>query len=178
MKNVSGERGIEFMHARKIFLLVIMIALLSGVLGSFVVAQSLISGDVTGIVSDPSGAIVPNATVTIKNNGTGQSQSATSNAAGVYRFSLLPPGSYTVTAGAQGFQNKSQAVTVAVGQAATLNMQLAVGSASQTVEVTAEAGLVQAQNGNISTTFTPEQVQLVPNPGMTLAILYKRHRAQ
>src|SRR5438876_1146519 len=128
-----------------------MIALLSGVFVSSAVAQSLVSGDVTGIVSDPSGAILPNATVTIKNNGTGQAQPATSNAAGVYRFSLLPPGSYTVTGSAQGFQNKSQPVTVTVGQAATLNLQLVVGSASQTVEVTAEAGVVQAQNGNIST---------------------------
>src|SRR5436305_189057 len=159
------------MHARKIFLLVIMIALLSGVLIRSAVAQSLVSGDVTGIVSDPSGAVVPNATVTIKNNGTGQTQSATSNAAGVYRFSLLSPGSYTVTGSAQGFQNKSQPVTVAVGQAATLNLQLPVGSSSQTVEVTAEAGVVQTQNGNISTTFSPEQVQLVPNPGNDLSYI-------
>src|SRR5436305_1834522 len=159
------------MHARKIFLLVIMIALLSGVLIRSAVAQSLVSGDVTGIVSDPSGAVVPNATVTTKKKGTGQTQSATSNAACVYRFSLLSPGSYTVTGSAQGFQNKSQAVTVAVGQAATLNLQLPVGSSSQTVEVTAEAGIMQAQNGNISTTFTPEKVQLVPNPGNDLSYL-------
>jgi len=158
------------MHARRIFAL-LMVMLLSGVLIRSAVAQSLVSGDVTGIVSDPSGAVVPNATVTIKNNGTGQTQSATSNAAGVYRFSLLSPGSYTVTGSAQGFQNKSQVVTVAVGQAATLNLQLPVGSSSQTVEVTAEAGIVQAQNGNISTTFTPEQVQLVPNPGNDLSFL-------
>ena len=127
------------MHARRIFAL-LMITLLSGVLIRSAVAQSLVSGDVTGIVSDPSGAVVPNATVTIKNNGTGPTQSATSNAAGVYRFSLLSPGNYTITGSAQGFQNKSQAVTVAVGQAATLNLQLPLGSSSQTVEVTAEGG--------------------------------------
>jgi Carboxypeptidase regulatory-like domain len=158
------------MHARRI-LVFLLIALLSGTLSSLAVAQSLISGDVTGIVSDPSGAVVPNATVTIKNNGTGHTQTATSNAAGVYRFSLLSPGSYTVTAGASGFQNTSQSVTVTVGQAATLNLQLAVGSSSQTVEVTAEAGMLQAQNGNISTTFSNEQVQLAPNPGNDLSYI-------
>jgi len=159
------------MCIRRIFQSLLTLALLSGVLSLTAVAQSLISGDVTGIISDQSGAILPNATVNIKNNGTDQSQTATSNASGVYRFSLLPPGNYTVTAGAQGFQHKSQPVTVAVGQAVTLDVQLAVGSASQTVEVTAEAGIVQAQNGNITTTFTPEQVQLVPNPGNDLSYL-------
>ena len=123
------------MHNKRILSFLTVIALLCGSLSLTVVAQSLISGDVTGVVSDPSGAVLPNATVTLKNNGTGQSQTATSNAAGVYRFSLLSPGNYTVTAGASGFQNTSQAVTVTVGQAATLNLQLAVGSSSQTVEV-------------------------------------------
>lgn len=134
-------------------------------------AQNLTSGDVAGTVTDPSGAILPNATVTLKNNGTGQTQTATTNTTGAYRFSLLSPGSYTVTATASGFQTTSRPVTVAVGQASTLNLQLSVGTSSQTVEVTAEAGVVQTQNGNISTTFSPEQVQLVPNPGNDLSYL-------
>ncbi len=133
--------------------------------------QSLISGDVTGTVTDPSGAVVPNATVTLTNNGTGQKQTATTNSAGIYRFSLLPPGGYNVTAAATGFQNSSQNISVAVGQATTLNIQLPVGASSQTVEVTAEGAVVQAQNGNVSTTFTPEQVSLVPNPGNDLSYI-------
>lgn len=92
------------MRVRRLFELFVITALLLGTLPLTAVAQSLISGDVTGIVSDPSGAVVPNATVTIKNNGNGHTQTTTSNASGVYRFSLLSPGSYTVTATAQGFQ--------------------------------------------------------------------------
>ncbi|PYV83433.1 MAG: hypothetical protein DMG93_08600 [Acidobacteria bacterium] len=134
-------------------------------------AQSLVSGDVTGVVSDPSGAVIPNATVTLKNNGTGQTMNATTNASGAYRFSLLTPGQYTVTVNASGFQNAERTVTVSVGQATSMNMQLALGTSSQTVEVTAEGGVVQSENGNISTTFTPEQVQLVPNPGNDLSYI-------
>lgn len=134
-------------------------------------AQSLVSGDVTGTVSDPSGGVIPNATVTLKNVGTGQSQTATTNSVGVYRFSLISPGQYAVNVSASGFQTQEQAVTVAVGQASTANVQLAVGSASTTVEVTAEAGVLQTENGNISTTFSPQQVELVPNPGNDLSYI-------
>ena len=63
-------------------------------------AQSLVSGDVTGIVSDPSSAVISKATVTLKNNGTGQTQTTETNQSGVYRFSLVSPGQYTVTVNA------------------------------------------------------------------------------
>ena len=131
-------------------------------------AQNSVSGDVTGIVSDPTGAVLPNITVTLKNNGTGATQTVNTNAQGVYRFSLLQPGIYTITASAQGFQSAQRTATVVVGQANTLNMQLAVSS-SQTVEVIAEGGGVDTQNANISTTFNTALVQQVPNPGNDLS---------
>lgn len=149
----------------------VLVLLLAGILSIPAVGQSLVSGDIAGTITDPSGAVVPNATVTLKNNGTGQTQTATTNSSGAYRFSLLPPAQYTVTAAASGFQNVERAVTVAVGQASQLNLQLAVGQSSQTVEVTAEGAVVQTENGNISTTFTPEQVELVPNPGNDLSYI-------
>lgn len=135
-------------------------------------AQSLVSGEVTGIVSDPSSAVIPKAMVTLKNNGTGQTQTTETNQTGVYRFSLVSPGQYTVTVNASGFQNAERNVIVAVGQSTSMNMKLEVGStSSQTVEVTAEAGVVQTENGDVSTTFSPEQVQLVPNPGNDLSYI-------
>src|SRR5579864_2584857 len=159
------------MSARQIlfpFLTAILVAFLT--IGA--AAQSLVSGDVTGIVSDPSGAVIPKATVTLKNNGTGQTQTTETNQSGVYRFSLVSPGEYTVTVNASGFQNAEHNVTVAVGQSTSMNMKLEVGQASsQTVEVTAETGVVQTENGDVSTTFTPEQVQLVPNPGNDLSYI-------
>lgn len=158
------------MRARNI-LLCLLTAIVAVFLTLGAAAQSLVSGDIAGMVTDPSGAVIPNATVTATNNGTGQTQSATTNSSGNYRFSLLPPGQYTVGVKAPGFQSSERAVTVVVGQATALNMQMAVGTSSTTVEVTAEGGVVQPNNGNISTTFTPEQVELVPNPGNDLSYI-------
>lgn len=67
-------------------------------------AQSITTGDITGIVTDPSGAVVPNASVQLKNTDTGAAQQRTTNTQGVYRFQLLGPGNYTVTASAQVFK--------------------------------------------------------------------------
>ena len=134
-------------------------------------AQSLITGDVTGTVTDPSGAAVPNATVTLKNTETGATQTRTTNCQGLYRFPLLNPGTDTINVQAQGFQGRQQNVAVTVGQASTVNMQLALASANQTVEVTAEGGVVQTENGNVSTTFTPTQIADMPNPGNDLSYI-------
>jgi len=106
-------------------------------------AQSLVSGDVTGTVTDPSGAVVPNASVTLKNNANGSARTTTTTSSGAYRFSLLPPGTYTVSATAQGFSKAEETTSVNVGQATVANVKLAVGSSSQTVEVTSAAPLVR-----------------------------------
>jgi hypothetical protein len=131
--------------------------------------QSLTSGDVSGTVSDPSGAAVPGATVTLKNNETGATQTATSTSTGAYRFALLNPGSYSVSAKAQGFQETKQNVSVTVGQASTANIQLQVATTSQTVEVTAQSGAIETSNGNVSANITPEIVANMPNPGNDLS---------
>ena len=150
---------------------VVLAAILLVTITQITLAQTLVSGDLTGTVTDPSNAVVPNATVTLKNNATGQTQTRTTNAQGFYRFPLLTPGAYTVTITAPSFQSASQTVTVTVGQATTANVQLALGSASQTVEVTAQAPVVQSENGNVSTTFNAAQVSLAPNPGNDLSYI-------
>jgi len=131
-------------------------------------AQSLTSGDIAGTVADPSAAAVPNATVTLKNNATGATQNATTNSTGAYRFALLNPGSYGISATAQGFQVQAQNVSVGVGQTSTVNLTMQVAGANQTVEVTAQAGVIQTENGNVSSTITPEIVASMPNPGNDL----------
>jgi hypothetical protein len=131
-------------------------------------APSLVSGDFSGIVTDPSGAIVANATVTLKNNGTGQTRSTTSNNNGAYRFSLLPPGSYTVSATASGFSKVETTAMISVGHATVADVKLAVGSSSQTVEVTSAAPLIQADNADLSTNFDQNVVRNAPNGGSDL----------
>ena len=131
--------------------------------------QSLTTGDVTGVVTDPTGAVLPSASVTLKDTANGSSQTRATNAQGVYRFSLLQPGPYTVLVSLQGFQSAQQKTSVIVGDTMTMNFHLEVSGASTTVEVSAQGGVVQAENGNVSTSFTPEQIANVPNPGNDLS---------
>jgi len=132
-------------------------------------AQSLTSGGVTGTVTDPSDAAVPNANVTLKSSDTGATQNTTTNSTGAYRFALLNPGNYIVSVKAQGFQGIEQNVAVAVGQSSTVDLKVQVASASTTVEVTAQGSVLQTDNGNVSTTVSPEIVANMPNPGNDLS---------
>lgn len=134
-------------------------------------AQSTTSGDIAGVVTDPSGAILPNINVTLKSVSTGSTQTRTTNAQGMYRFSLLPPGDYKIAVSAPNFQQTERAVAVTTGQTTTLNIQLALGTASETIEVTAEQSGVQTENANVSTSFSAEQVAQVPNPGNDLSYI-------
>src|SRR5579864_5601786 len=128
-------------------------------------AQSVVSGDITGTVTDSSGAIVPKAAVTVKSAETGASQSTTTNASGWYHFSLLKPGNYTITAEAPGMQATSRGAAVLVGQVVDANIQMGVKGETTTVEVTAEAPPLNTENANIATSYTTKQIELVPNPG-------------
>ena len=79
-------------------------------------AQSNISGDIVGTVMDSSGAVVANATVTLKNEDTGATSVSVTSDTGAYRFPLLKPGRYSVAVSASGFQTSTATMTVATGQ--------------------------------------------------------------
>ena len=150
----------------------LMIALLLTMVASLpMAAQSLTSGDVSGVVTDPSGAVVPNATVTVKSAETGATQTATTNAQGVYRVSLLKPGPYTVSAQSSGFRGTDHRATVAIGQVVNVNIAMALGQESTTVEVSSEAPIIQTENADLSTNFNEKQVSLLPNPGNDLSFI-------
>jgi len=131
------------------------------------VSQSITSGDISGVVTDPSGAVVPNAQVTAVSDATGETHTTTSNGQGVYRFSFLKPGSYTVAATSAGLQAASRKVQVGIGQVATANIGMTLTTASTTVEVTTSA--LQLDNADMSTQFSNQQISLVPNPGNDLS---------
>ena len=129
-------------------------------------AQSLVSGDIAGTVTDSTGAAIPGAKVIAINTGTGQTKEVTTNEAGNYRISLLQPGTYTVTATAEGFQTTQGSLTLSIGQIASQNFKLSVAKSSTTVEVTgAEIPLLQPDTSDMSTTISQRQVQNLPNPG-------------
>lgn len=138
---------------------------------SFVTAQTTTQGAVAGTVTDPSGAVIPGATATIKNNDTGATQVAKTSSTGGYRFPFLPPASYTLTITTPSYQTASRKVVVSVGQATMSNFQMAVATAQQTVTVTAEGAVLQTVSPSVSTTMSNEQVSLVPNGGGDLSYI-------
>src|ERR1700722_11113066 len=87
---------------------------------SVLTAQSIISGDISGTVTDPSAAILPIAEVTLQNSGTGDSRTAATNTQGIYRFAFVPPGTYSVMIAAPGFRSaRRMHLQVVAGQSTT-----------------------------------------------------------
>jgi hypothetical protein len=131
---------------------------------SFATAQSLLSGDITGVVTDPSGAAVPGAKVALKSLDTGATQTATTSSEGAFRFSLLKPGRYSVSVTGSGFQTTERNVEVAVGQVVQANIALTLGQSTQTIEVAEAAPLLNPEASN-NTPFSPVEIALLPSAG-------------
>ena len=153
--------------------LAVMFALLVGLsIGSGrAAAQTSTTGDVTGVVTDPSGSVIPNAAVNLKDETKGSTQDTKTNANGTYRFYLLAPGPYTISVTATGFKSEARRISVAVGQVATSTFQLQLGPSSSSVTVTEAVPLLQTDNGDTSTTLTQQQISQVPNPGNDLSYI-------
>src|SRR5260370_10013259 len=102
-------------------------------------AQSVVSGEIDGTVTDPAGAVVPNATVNLSSTETGFNESTTTGANRTFRFELLKPGSYTLNVSVAGFRAVKLTVIASLGQATVIPVKLEVETQSQSIEVTAEA---------------------------------------
>ena len=126
-------------------------------------AQTLASSaSFSGSVSDPSGARLANATVTLANAGKGITRTFKTNEEGNFSFSLLPAGTYVLTIEATGFKTyKQQALTLEVGQSANESISLTIGSSEQ-VLVTEAAPLLQTDNPNIGAEVSSKQVTELP----------------
>jgi hypothetical protein len=110
-----------------------------GASNAFAQAQAS-TGQITGSVRDNVGAAIPNATVRAANTQTGLERTTTSSADGLYRFVLLPPGTYTLTAEAGGFaKTEMRGAVVTVGQITDANITLSVGGVQEAVTITADA---------------------------------------
>src|SRR5580700_3450508 len=133
-----------FLFAPIALLVVFMMTAVASLFG-----QTATTGDIAGVVTDPSAAVVTGVPMTLKNVDTGSSTSTTTNAQGSYNFSLLPPGNYLVVVNAVGFQKVTKPVTVTLGTSTTVNLQLALSSQNETVEVTDEVTGVQTEDANL-----------------------------
>jgi len=126
-------------------------------------AQSSGTGALAGTVTDPSGAVVPNVTVNLTNNSTGQVRTVVTGPDGAYRFSLIPPGSYKVRFTATGFKTEEvPSVTVNVSETPVLNQALAVGQQSEAIEVQAEAAVLQTADSTLGTVVEGSQITELP----------------
>jgi outer membrane receptor protein involved in Fe transport len=125
------------------------------------------SGNIEGRVLDPNGAAVPGVSVTATNAQTGFEKTATSDDEGNYRLILLPPGTYRVVAsGAQGFQATTlENAVVTVGGQTTLDINLGVSGANTTVDVSAEAPVVETTRTSVATTVNERDIENLPVSG-------------
>ena len=129
-------------------------------------AQSTVTGGIRGNVTDAQGAAVPNANVKITNTGTNRVDSTTSDADGNYRFNNLQPGTYSLSIASSGFaESKKEQVIVEVGQFTTINAALGVAGAKETVEITAEAPLVNTNDNANASSFNQTSINELPING-------------
>ncbi len=145
---------------RKIFTLLTLLSVV--LLLSVLSFGQAISGDLTGVVKDASGAYVPNADVDLTNLATGFKQSTKTNAQGEYRFSNLPVGHYSIDVSAPGMKGGYRDVEVVLNKVATANVTTAVVSAGTTVEVNEQAVAIDTTTPTISTTFDAKQAAELP----------------
>ncbi len=129
-------------------------------------SQATTVGSLSGTVTDPSGSVIPNATLTLTSPATGTSTTQTSNSEGAYIFPNLQVGTYRLSVAAQGFSDSIyNNVAVSTGRASNLNIALKIGAASQEVQVTANGQLLETTSNTLSTTITPDAIQDLPMNG-------------
>lgn len=140
----------------------ILLAVITMLVAGLTFAQTS-NGTLAGVVTDPTGASVPNAKVTVKNVGTGETRTATTNGVGAYRLESLMPGTYDVTVAAPNFSTTAIKAFPVVGSVVTsLNPSLKLGKSTETVNVEASAEVLQTESGDMSTTIGSSAVDNLP----------------
>jgi len=140
-----------------VLLLVLLLLAFAGI-----AAAQTETGQVTGKVLDPSGAVVPNAKLSLKSLSTNLVRSTVSNDAGIYLFPNVLPGDYELTAEAAGFSKFSQVVSVTVGARVAADVRMVIGKTETTVQVTEAVGMINTETQTLATVITSRQVLELP----------------
>jgi Carboxypeptidase regulatory-like domain/TonB dependent receptor len=141
---------------------ILLITLIAACLGSMMEAQAP-TAQIVGKITEQTGAAVPKAAIDVDNTGTGLKRRATSSAEGDYVIPSLPVGTYTVKVAAQGFKAFSQSgIGLEGGQSARVDVRLQIGSATETVQVSASAVQVDTSSASIRTEVDSTQIQELP----------------
>lgn len=121
------------------------------------------NAQITGVVKDQSGAIIPGAAITATNTETGFTRSAVSDEKGEYRLPALPPGSYAVSTELQGFSGETRPdIVLVIDQTAIINFTLKPAGIAETVTVTGESPIVDTTRSDVSTSVSTQQIQDLP----------------
>jgi ABC-type Na+ efflux pump permease subunit len=132
------------------------------------------TGQITGTVLDPSGAVVPNARVTLTGVATGVRRTSATNSAGIYLFPSLVPGDYTITVEVQGFNSVAKQATLPVGGRIAVDFTLEVGQTTTVVTVSEQVVQVNTESQTLGINVTSKQVLDLPtltrNPYALVAI--------
>ncbi|MGH9141711.1 MAG: TonB-dependent receptor, partial [Vicinamibacterales bacterium] len=121
------------------------------------------NAQITGIIKDSSGGIIPGATVTARNVDTGLSRVGVTDGAGEFRLPSLPPGRYSLSAELSGFGTESRPdITLVIDQTAIINFSLKPATLSETVTVTGESPIVDVTRSDVSTSVSSQQIQDLP----------------
>jgi hypothetical protein len=124
------------------------------------------TGTISGTITDPSGAVVAGATITVTNPATGAERSVTSNEQGAFDVPALQPGKYTITVDAKGFKKAvSRDIIVTVTQTASVTIPLEIGSASETVTVSASQEVINTSSPSVTNIINTRQVVDLPLAG-------------
>jgi hypothetical protein len=118
-----------------------------------------------GTIKDPSGALVPGATITLLNKATGTTLSTTANSSGLYAFPQIPPAKYTITASAPGFGEQSKSAELLVSQPATIDFALSIQASTVTVDVSGTAQTLNTTDATLGDSVANEQIQAMPLDG-------------
>jgi hypothetical protein len=149
---------------KKLLPFVLVLALALSCLASGTSAQT-VQGVVTGVVTDPSGSSVPKATVTLTNMGTNVAQTTTTGDDGSFRFSLVPPGQYSLDVKASSFAEfRGSGLTVQASQIVPFNVKLELASGKSVIEVTEQAPLVQTATSDLSVQIDRKTIENAPLP--------------
>lgn len=147
-------------------------AMFSLVGGGLLHAQTAVTGAITGYVSDASGAVVADAAVEATNTATGVTDQSVTNGDGVYRFSSLIPGTYTITISKPGFAKFTrQAISVETGTSVRIDASLPVASVATAVNVTGEAPILQTDSAEVSQVVPAQEVNSLPTFGRNITRL-------
>src|SRR5438552_2401426 len=161
MRSLPKQSSLERQATRWFTILSCLLAL---VLAPATFAQTD-TARLTGTVSDANGAVVPGATLTVTNLGTGKTIDVQTGPEGTYSIPALPPGSYKVDVKQTGFKTVTQQITLQTQQVGALDVKLEVGQVNENLTVTSDLPLVESASSNISDVVEGAQITKLPLNG-------------